>query len=234
MMITPCRLAAYRIMKDTVDKKEVTTMEPIMEIPAGAEFAANEIRKDFPILGDIIYLDNAATSFSPEPVVEAMVEFEHCYRANVGRGVHRFTQISSQRYWHAHDKVSQFIGGSDGVTVFTKNTTEAINMVAQGMAWKGGDRVITTILEHHSNLLPWRNLARQGVNLDVIGVRADYSLDLDALKQAITPTTRLITVSHASNVIGVVAPIEEIAEICHDKGILLLVDGAQSVPHMPG
>jgi cysteine desulfurase/selenocysteine lyase len=219
--------------KDTVDTKEGTTMEPTMENQAGAGFAVNEIRKDFPILGDIIYLDNAATSFSPEPVIEAMVEFEHRYRANVGRGVHRFTQISSQRYWHAHDKVSEFIGGDDGVTVFTKNTTEAINMVAQGLVWKTGDRVITTILEHHSNLLPWRNLTRQGVGLDVIGINADYSLDLDALKRAITPATRLITVSHASNVIGVITPIPEIAEICHDKGILFLVDGAQSVPHMP-
>jgi cysteine desulfurase/selenocysteine lyase len=199
----------------------------------GEGFAVNEIRKDFPILGDIIYFDNAATSFSPEPVVEAMVEFEHRYRANVGRGVHRFTQIASQRYWHAHDKVARFIGGSDGVTVFTKNTTEAINMVAQGLAWKSGDRVITTILEHHSNLLPWRYLARHGVELDVIGIHADYSLDLDALKRAITPETRLITVSHASNVIGVVTPVSEIAEICHENDILLLVDGAQSVPHMP-
>jgi len=219
--------------KDTVDTKEGTTMETTMEKQAGAGFAVNEIRKDFPILGDIIYLDNAATSFSPEPVIEAMVEFEHHYRANVGRGVHRFTQISSQRYWHAHDKVSQFIGSEDGVTVFTKNTTEAINMVAQGLVWKTGDRVITTILEHHSNLLPWRNLTRQGVDLDVIGINADYSLDLDALKRVITPATRLITISHASNVIGVVTPVSEIAEICRENDILLLVDGAQSVPHMP-
>ncbi len=105
------RTVPVRMTKDTFDKKEGTTMEPKMEKPAGAGFAVNEIRKDFPILGDIIYLDNAATSFSPEPVIEAMVEFEHRYRANVGRGVHRFTQISSQRYWHAHDKVAQFIGG---------------------------------------------------------------------------------------------------------------------------
>ncbi len=208
-------------------------MEKDQKKEPDAGFAVNEIRKDFPILGDIIYFDNAATSFSPEPVVEAMVEFEHRYRANVGRGVHRFTQIASQRYWHAHDKVAQFIGGTNGTTVFTKNTTEAIHMVAQGLAWNSGDRVITSILEHHSNLLSWRNLARQDVRLDVIGIHNDYSLDLEALERTITPGTRLITITHASNVVGVVTPIPEIAKICHDNGVLLLVDGAQSVPHMP-
>ena len=222
-----------QVTKDTVDKDEGTTMEPKMEELAGVDFTVDQIRKDFPILGDIIYLDNAATSFSPDPVIEAMVEFEHNYRANVGRGVHRLTRIASQRYWHAHEKVAEFIGGGAGVTVFTKNTTEAINMVAQGLAWKTGDRVITTILEHHSNLLPWRNLARLGVGLDVIGINEDYTLDLEAMKQAITPATRLIAISHASNVLGVVTPVSEIAEICHDNGVLFLVDGAQSVPHMP-
>ncbi len=197
------------------------------------DLAIDAIRRDFPILGDMCYLDNAATSLSPEPVIAAMVEFDHQYRANVGRGVHRFTRIASQRYWHAHEKVAEFVGGKTGVTVFTKNTTEAINMVAQGLAWKSGDRVITTILEHHSNLLPWRNLARQGVALDTIGINPDYSLDLAALENAITPQTRLVAVTHASNVLGVVTPIEEIARICHDHGVLLAVDGAQSVPHMP-
>jgi len=227
------RVGPVRVPQVTIEKKAGKSMETKIVDQADAGFDVNEIRKDFPILGDIIYLDNAATSFSPEAVIDAMVEFEHRYRANVGRGIHRFTQISSQRYWHAHDKVAQFIGGDEGVTVFTKNTTEAINMVAQGLTWKSGDRVITTILEHHSNLLPWRNLSRQGVGLDVININADYSLDLEALKRAITPSTRLIAVSHASNVIGVVTPVSEIAEICREKGVLLLVDGAQSVPHMP-
>jgi cysteine desulfurase/selenocysteine lyase len=222
-----------RVRQEKTDAMAGKTLETLMEKQAGTGFTASGIRKDFPILGDIIYLDNAATSFSPEPVIDAMVEFEHQYRANVGRGVHRFTRIASQRYWHAHEKIAQFIGGSEGTTVFTKNTTEAINMVAQGLTWKSGDRVITTILEHHSNLLPWMNLSRQGVGLDVIGMHANYSLDLAALESAITPSTRLVTVTHASNVIGVVTPVTEIAKICHDHGVLLLVDGAQSVPHMP-
>ena len=222
-----------RVKQVTVETMAKKTKETFREEQAATGFAVDEIRKAFPILGDVIYLDNAATSFSPEPVIEAMVDFEHQYRANVGRGVHRFTRIASQRYWHAHEKVAQFIGGSNGTTVFTKNTTEAINMVAQGLSWKSGDRVITTILEHHSNLLPWRNLDRLGVGLDVIGIHADYSLDLAALERAITPSTRLVTVTHASNVIGVVTPVSDIAEICHDHGVLLLVDGAQTVPHMP-
>jgi len=222
-----------RPARATVDRNEATTMKLAMEKQAGRGLNVQEVRKDFPILGDIIYLDNAATGFSPEPVVAAMTEFEHTYRANVGRGVHRLTRIASQRYWHAHEKVARFIGAEEGVTVFTKNTTEAINMVAAGLPWKAGDRVVTTILEHHSNLLPWRNLKKQGVELDVIGINPDYSPDLDALEEAITPSTRLVAVIHASNVLGVVTPVPAIAQICHDHGALLLVDGAQSVPHMP-
>jgi len=211
--------------------KTMKTREPA--VPAEREFSPDEIRKDFPILGDIVYLDNAATSFSPEPVVEALVEFEHRYRANVGRGVHRLTQIATQRYWHAHEKVARFISGEAGTTVFTKNATDAINMVAQGLSWKPGDRVATTILEHHSNLLPWRALARQGVALDVIGIDADYSLDLAALERAMAGGVRLVAVTHASNVLGVTTPVPEIARICREHGALLLVDGAQSLPHMP-
>jgi cysteine desulfurase/selenocysteine lyase len=212
--------------------KTLETPEPA--VPAGNEFTPDEIRKDFPILGDIIYLDNAATSFSPEPVVEALIEFEHRYRANVGRGVHRLTRIASQRYWHAHEKVARFIGGEAGVTVFTKNATESINMVAQGLSWKPGDRVVTTILEHHSNLLPWRALEKQGVALDVIGIDADYSLDLAAIEEALAGgDVRLVAVTHASNVLGIVTPVAEIARLCRKHGALLLVDAAQSLPHMP-
>ena len=220
------RGATLKITQEKITK-------PAMADTAGDDLAIDAVRSDFPILGDIIYLDNAATSFSPEPVIGAMFEYEHSYRANVGRGLHRFTRIASQRYWHAHEKVAGFIGGNEGVMVFTKNTTEAINMVAQGLAWKPGDRVITTILEHHSNLLPWRNLTRQSVVLETIGINPDYSIDIAALENAITPRTRLVAVTHASNVLGVVTPVEEIAAICHEHGVLLLVDGAQTVPHMP-
>jgi cysteine desulfurase/selenocysteine lyase len=166
-------------------------------------------------------------------VIQSYVEFERNYRANVGRGVHRLTQIASQRYWHAHEKVAGFIGAKEGLTVFTKSTTESINTVAHGFPWKAGDRVLTTILEHHSNLLPWYHLARQGVSVDIANIRDDYSFDLAAFEAAITDRTRLVAITHASNVLGVITPVKGIAKICHDHNALLLVDMAQTVPHMP-
>ncbi|MDI6866218.1 aminotransferase class V-fold PLP-dependent enzyme [Methanoculleus sp.] len=226
------KAAPVNDVTDMAAKKRSATLEPAP--PAEIEFNPDEIRRDFPVLGDIIYLDNAATTFSPKPVVDALVEFEYNYRANVGRGVHRLTQIATQRYWHAHEKVARFIGGEAGVTVFTKNTTEAINMVAQGLSWRSGDRVVTTILEHHSNLLPWRALANRGVALDLIEIDADYAPDLTALEESLSGgSVRLVAVTHASNALGVVTPVPEIARLCREYGALLLVDGAQSLPHIP-
>ena len=199
----------------------------------GVDIPLDDLKKDFRLLSDLIYLDSASTSISPEPVLSAMLEYEHSDRSNVGRGVHRLAQIASQRYWHAHEKVARFIGAEKGVVVFTKNSTEAINMVAQGLPWCRGDKVVTTLLEHHSNLLPWMRLERQGVQLEVVGITKDYSIDLESLEEAIDNSTKLVAVTHASNVLGVITPVREIASICHDHGALLLVDGAQSTPHMP-
>ncbi len=190
-------------------------------------------RDDFSLLADIIYLDSAATSLSPEPVLSAMLEFERNYRSNVGRGIHRLSRIATQRYWHAHEKVAGFIRGEKGTTVFTKNATEAINMVARGLGFGEGDHIITTILEHHSNLLPWMQLKEEGSVLSILGIHPDYSLDIGILEDLITNRTRLVAVTHASNALGVLTPVREIAEICHDNGVLLLIDGSQSVPHIP-
>jgi cysteine desulfurase/selenocysteine lyase len=193
-----------------------------------------EIRADFPVLSEVIYLDSAATSLSPEPVLAAMLEYEHIYRANAGRGVHRLAQVATQKYWDARQKVQRFIGARGGELVFTKNTTEAINMVARGTAWKKGDRVVTTLLEHHSNLLPWmRARDRHGIDLRILPPDALGGFDLDTFGREITPGTRLVAVTHASNVLGNLVPVREIAAICRDRGALLLVDGAQSVPHVP-
>ena len=196
-------------------------------IPAG-------IRADFPVLSEVIYLDSAATSLSPGPVLEAMLEYEHVYRANTGRGVHRLAQIATQKYWDAREKAKRFIGARGGELVFTRNTTEAVNMVALGLPWKKGDRIVTTLLEHHSNLLPWmRARDRHGVDLRTVSPSPDGSLDLADLEREITAGTRLVAVTHASNVLGNIVPVREIAAICRDRGALLLVDGAQSVPHLP-
>ncbi|HVP24487.1 MAG TPA: cysteine desulfurase [Methanomicrobiales archaeon] len=193
-----------------------------------------DIRADFPILSEVCYLDSAATSLSPEQVLAAMLEFEHVFRANTGRGVHRLAQIASQKYWDAHQKVRRFIGAQSGEVVFTRNTTEAINMVAWGLPWQNGDGIVTTLLEHHSNLLPWMRLRDQkGIDLQLIAPAADGTLDLAEFERAITPDTRLVAITDASNVLGNLVPVREISAICRDRGALLLVDGAQSVPHLP-
>lgn len=228
------KLSAPRMNADEmVDIGRERTMKTAMQDTPADDLDVTGIRKDFPLLAEVVYFDNAATSLSPEPVIQSLVEFERNYRANVGRGVHRLTQIASQRYWHAHEKVAEFIGAKEGVTVFTKSSTESINMVAQGFSWKAGDRVLTTVLEHHANLLPWYRLKNQGVAVDFVDIRNDYTFDLAAFEAAITDRTRLVAVTHASNVLGIITPVQEIAKICHDHGALLLVDMAQSVPHMP-
>ncbi|MDD5048968.1 MAG: cysteine desulfurase [Methanoregulaceae archaeon] len=190
------------------------------------------IREDFPVMRDLIYLDSAATSLSPESVIRAMNDFERRYRANVGRGVHRLSSFASHRYTEAHKKISAFIGGDSGTVAITKNTTEAINLVARGLHWEKGDRVVTTLLEHHSNLLPWLDLREQGVEVGIIRPDADGMIRASDFEEAIDGNTRLVAVTHVSNVLGSVLPVKEIARLCHECGARLLVDGAQSVPHM--
>ncbi|KKG18164.1 aminotransferase class V [Methanosarcina sp. 2.H.T.1A.6] len=188
---------------------------------------------DFQIPRHLHYMDNAATSLIPEPVIASMNEYDRYYRANVGRGMHRLTRVATQKYQDAHDSVSGFIGGKEGTTVFTRNTTEAINMVAAGLDWKPGDRVVTTIMEHHSNLLPWLRLRQKGVEVAVVYPGREGVFDIEAFDEAITADTKLVAVNHASNVLGTVQPVREIAAICKERGAYFLVDGAQSVPHFP-
>jgi cysteine desulfurase/selenocysteine lyase len=191
------------------------------------------IRSDFPLLQECIYLDSAATSLSPQPVLDAMLEFEHHYRANVGRGIHRLSQVASQKYWDAHRRVSRFIGGRDGVLAFTKNTTEAIQSVVAGIPLSKGDHVVSSILEHHSNLLPWMRLKEQkGINLSLVPPTPDGALDPDVVIDAIHEGTKLVTLTYVSNVTGAVTPVREISKACREQGALFLLDGAQAVPHL--
>lgn len=188
---------------------------------------------DFQIPRYLHYMDSAATSLVPEPVIIAMNEYDQKYRANVGRGMHRLTRVATQRYQDAHELVSNFIGGKEGTTVFTRNTTEAINTVAAGLDWHPGDRIVTTVVEHHSNLLPWLRLRQKGVEVVILQPGEEGVFDIKVFEEAITANTKLVAVSHASNVLGTVQPVREIAEICKAKGAYFLVDGAQSVPHFP-
>ncbi|NMX21846.1 cysteine desulfurase, partial [ANME-1 cluster archaeon GoMg4] len=194
------------------------------------------IRADFPIVNDIIYLDSAATSLTPEPVVEAVLSYYREYNANVGRGVYRLSQVVSQKYKDAHSKVAEFIGANEGEVVFTKNTTEAINMIAYGLKWSKGDEIVTTLLEHHSNFLPWLRLREQGVRVKIVEPSRAGLFDLSDFEHAMSDSTKLVAVTHVSNVLGTISPIKEIAAICKEKGganSLFLVDGAQAAPHIP-
>jgi cysteine desulfurase / selenocysteine lyase len=190
------------------------------------------IRDDFPILKNIIYLDNAATSLTPEPVLEAILEYYRSYKANVGRGVYSLAQVSDQKYREAHRKVANFLGVTKGTIIFTRNTTESINMVAQGLKWSRGDKVVTTLLEHHSNLLPWMRLKSLGIDLKILKPDRTGKIDLSEFEKVIDKKTRLVSMTHISNTIGNVFPVEKISPICRENDALFLVDGAQSVPHM--
>jgi cysteine desulfurase/selenocysteine lyase len=195
-----------------------------------------KIRADFPILKDIIYMDNAATSLTPEPVLEAVLGYYREYNANVGRGVHRLARVATQRYKDAHSKVAEFIGAKEGEVIFTKNTTEATNMVAYGLKFEHGDEVVTTMLEHHSNFLPWLRLKERGIIVRIMKPNRNGIFDLSDFEHAIGARTRLVAVTQVSNVLGTISPIKEIAAMCKEKGsskALFLVDGAQSVPHIP-
>ena len=191
------------------------------------------IRNDFPILAKLIYLDNAATSLSPRQVVEAQVTAEYHYRANVGRGIHRLSRMATHQYQDARETVRQFLGGGQGTLVFTKNTTEATNIVAHGLNWKKTDRITTVLQDHHSNLLPWYQLKNEGkvAGIDTVPLN-DGVIESSDIEACIMPETRLVAVGHASNVFGTITPVKAIAEICRDHDVALLIDGAQTAPHL--
>jgi cysteine desulfurase/selenocysteine lyase len=194
-----------------------------------------KIRQDFPILNSgIIYLDNASSSLTPEPVIKKMVEFYHDYRANVERGVHRLSQKASEEYEKVHAKVADFINAeSETEIVLTRNATEAINLVANGLSWNKGDKIVTSLIEHHSNFIVWLRLKkRYGVDVEIVKPNREGLFNIADFEKAVEGNARLIALSHVSNVLGVRTPVEEVAKIAHDHGAHLLVDGAQSLPHL--
>jgi len=202
------------------------------------------IRQDFPILDivingkKLIYFDNAATSQKPRQVIEAIRRFYTESNANIHRGFHHLSQEASRLYEEAHDTVAEFIGarGREEI-VFVRNTTEALNLVAYAWGLKNlgeGDKVVITIMEHHSNFLPWFKIARHtGASVRVVDVNDEGRLRVDLLEEAINEKTKLVAIAHMSNVTGVINDVKAIAKIAHSMGARIVVDGAQSVPHIP-
>ncbi len=201
------------------------------------------IRKDFPILGHkiygvpLVYLDNAATTQKPRRVVEKIESGYYNVNANVHRGVHFLSQAATEAHEEARETVRRFIGArSSCEIVFTRGTTEAINLVASSFAdacMSEGDEVIVSVMEHHSNIVPWQiQAARHGIALKVIPMNERGELDMEAFRTLFSERTRLVSVAHVSNVLGTVNPVEEIVAEAHRHGVPVLIDGAQAVPHM--
>ncbi len=201
------------------------------------------LREDFPIFSrlvhgkPLVYLDSAATSQKPQSVIQALEDYYRGYNANIHRGIYTIAEEATQAYEGSRHKIAQFIGAQDSATViFTRNTTEAINLVAYtwGQANVGpGDEIVLTEMEHHSNLIPWIMLAeRTGAVLKHIPFDSDGILDMDEARRLITDRTKLVSVVHMSNVLGTINPVRELADLAHAHGALMLVDGAQSVPHL--
>ena len=200
------------------------------------------IRSQFPILDrtvygkPLVYLDNAATSQTPRRVVEAIDNAYYGHKANVHRGVHCLSQEATDAMEAGREAARRFINApSTDEVIFTRGTTEGINLVASsyGQLLDEGDEVILTVMEHHSNIVPWQLLSsRRGVVIKVVPILPDGSLDLDAYRALFSPRTRLVSVCHASNVLGTVNPIREMAEEAHRHGCVICVDGAQGVPHI--
>jgi len=195
----------------------------------------DKIRLDFPILQTgVIYMDSAASSLTPEPVLEKMTEFYHRYRANVDRGIHQLSQKASEEYESAHRKVARFIDArSEEEIIMTRNTTEGLNIVANGLKWKKGDKIVTTLMDHHSNFIIWQRVRqRHGVKLEAIKPNEQGLFNVADFERVIDDQTRVVAVPHVSNALGSVVPISEISKIAARRGALTVIDGAQSVPHI--
>lgn len=208
------------------------------------ELNIDQIRADFPILSrtvygkPLVYLDNGATTQKPRAVVDAITEEYYSVNANVHRGVHFLSQRATELHEASRETVRRFINArSTNEIVFTRGTTESINLLAYSYGeacMKAGDEVILSTMEHHSNIVPWQLLqARKGIVLKVIPMNDRGELLLDAYEKLFTERTRLVCVAHVSNVLGTVNPVKDMARTAHSHGVPILIDGAQSIPHMP-
>ncbi len=209
-----------------------------------AGFDPYEVRKDFPILNRrikgrrLIYFDNAASTQKPRQVIEAIVDFYENHYANVHRGLHTLSQEASQLYEEAHEVIAKFINAySWEEVIFCNNTTDAINIAAYSWGLKNleeGDEILLTVMDHHSSMLPWRNVARlKGARVKYVDITDEGYLDYWDLEEKISEKTRVVAFPIMSNVLGTINNVERIVKIAHEVGAIVVADGAQSVPHMP-
>jgi len=201
----------------------------------------SKIRNDFPILSKkvngkpLVYFDNAATTQRPAQVIEAIDSFYRETNSNVYRGVHELSERATEQFELAREKVAKFINAkSPNEIIFVRGTTEAINLVAYSYGKKlvKGNRVLLSFMEHHSNVVPWQFLHEKGVELDYVDITDDGRLKLEDYYRLMSDQTKIVSMTHVSNVLGTVNPVSELAKIAHEKGSLILVDGAQSIPHL--
>jgi cysteine desulfurase/selenocysteine lyase len=200
---------------------------------------SQRIKEDFPIFSnnpDLCYLDSAATTQKPRQVVEAIEDYYYSCNSNVHRGIYKISEDATNRFEASRDNISNFIGSSDSrQIVFTRNATESLNLLAYtlGKSLHSGDEVLLSTMEHHSNMIPWQFLREKGVVVKYADITPEGTLDLQDLSQKITKRTRIVSLTHVSNVLGCINPVQQIAKIVHDNSSIFIVDGAQSVPHMP-
>jgi len=201
---------------------------------------SQRIRDDFPALANnpgLIYLDNAATTLKPKQVIDAQKEYYENFPANVGRGSHRLARKASEKYEDARAAIANLAGAGQNEIVFTRNATESINLAAVSLERMGlfgnGDEVVVSLLEHHANLIPWQEVCRRtGAKLKIVGLKADYTLDMQDLQGKVTKKTKIVALAHASNTVASILPAKEAAKIAHESGALFFMDASQSVPHM--
>ncbi len=197
--------------------------------------SVEEVRRDMPYLKDLVYLDSASVVPAPQPVVAAMEEYLTTHPFNYGVGVWRRSVEAAERVNEARRITARAVGAaSDAEIAFTKNTTEAINLVARGFGWKAGDEIVLTALEHQSNAIPWMRAAQEsGGRVRIVPADADGLVDPGDVRRAMTPATRLVACTHVSNVFGTIQPVEEITRVAHEGGALAFVDAAQSAGRIP-
>ena len=211
---------------------------------APAAFDVYKVRDDFPILKQqvngrpLVYLDNGATSQKPQSVIDAIVHYYTTENSNVHRGVHTLSQQATEGYEGARAKIRQFINaGEDREIIFTRNTTEGINLVAHSYGRQNvgpGDDIIVSNMEHHSNIVPWQMLCEEkGANLRVVPIDDTGELLMDEYEKMLSPRTKLVSITHVSNALGTILPAAQIVRMAHAHGVPVLLDGAQAVPHMP-